>query len=84
MHDVTEGGLATALRELAAATGHGVLVHRDRVPVSAATARVCDLLGADPLGLIASGSLLDLLSTRATPPRSRRARGGGDRRDGHR
>ena len=58
MHDVTEGGLATALRELAAATGRGVLVHRDRVPVSPETRRLCDLLGADPLGLIASGSLL--------------------------
>ena len=58
MHDVTEGGLATALRELAAATGHGVLVHRERVPVSPETERVCALLGADPLGLIASGSLL--------------------------
>ncbi len=58
MHDVTEGGLATALRELAAATGHGVLVHRDRIPVSPETQRLCALLGADPLGLIASGSLL--------------------------
>ena len=58
MHDVTEGGLATALRELAAATGRGILVHRDRVRVSAGTQRICDLLGADPLGLIASGSLL--------------------------
>ena len=58
MHDVTEGGLATALRELAAATGRGVLVHRERVPISRETERVCALLGADPLGLIASGSLL--------------------------
>jgi hydrogenase expression/formation protein HypE len=58
MHDVTEGGLATALRELATATGRGVLVRRERVPISAETGRVCALLGADPLGLIASGSLL--------------------------
>jgi HAD superfamily hydrolase (TIGR01509 family) len=58
LHDVTEGGLATALRELAAATGRGVLVHLDQVPVSPETARICALLGADPLGLIASGSLL--------------------------
>ena len=58
MHDVTEGGLAAALRELAAATGKGVLVRRERIPVSAETRRVCALLGADPLGLIASGSLL--------------------------
>lgn len=58
MHDVTEGGLATAMRELAAATGRGVRVHRDHIPVAPETARVCALLGADPLGLIASGSLL--------------------------
>jgi hydrogenase maturation factor len=58
LHDVTEGGLAAALRELAAATGRGVLVHLDRVPVSPETRRLCGLLGADPLGLIASGSLL--------------------------
>jgi HAD superfamily hydrolase (TIGR01509 family) len=58
MHDITEGGLATALRELAAATGHGVRVRRERVPVAPETARLCALLGADPLGLIASGSLL--------------------------
>ena len=58
LHDVTEGGLAAALRELAAATGRGVLVHLDRIPVSPDTRRLCALLGADPLGLIASGSLL--------------------------
>jgi hydrogenase expression/formation protein HypE len=58
MHDVTEGGLATGLRELAAATGRGVRVHRERVPIDPWTERVCALLGADPLGLIASGSLL--------------------------
>jgi HAD superfamily hydrolase (TIGR01509 family) len=58
LHDVTEGGLATALRELAAATGRGVVVHRERIPVLPETRRLCDLLGADPLGLIGSGSLL--------------------------
>ena len=58
LHDVTEGGLATAVRELAAATGRGVTVHVDRVPVLPETRRVCDLLGADPLGLIGSGGLL--------------------------
>jgi HAD superfamily hydrolase (TIGR01509 family) len=58
MHDVTEGGLATALRELAMACGHGIIVHRERVPLLPETRRICELLGADPLGLIASGSLL--------------------------
>jgi HAD superfamily hydrolase (TIGR01509 family) len=58
MHDITEGGLATALRELAVACGRGVVVHRERVPLLPETRRLCELLGADPLGLIASGSLL--------------------------
>jgi hydrogenase expression/formation protein HypE len=58
MHDVTEGGLATALRELAAATGRAVTVHVDRVPVLPVAGRLYELLGADPLGLIGSGSLL--------------------------
>jgi len=58
MHDITEGGLATAVRELAVACGHGIVVHRERVPLLPETRRLCELLGADPLGLVASGSLL--------------------------
>ena len=58
MHDVTEGGLATALRELASAAGRRDTVHVERVPVLPEAARLCELLGADPLGLIGSGSLL--------------------------
>jgi hydrogenase expression/formation protein HypE len=58
MHDVTEGGLATALRELAVAAGRALVVHADRVPILPPAARLCALLGADPLGLIGSGSLL--------------------------
>ncbi len=58
MHDITEGGLATALVELSAASGREVAVERDAVPVYGETTRLCALLGADPLGLIGSGSLL--------------------------
>ena len=58
MHDVTEGGLATALRELASAAGRDLVVHAERVPVLPEGLRICTLLGADPLGLIGSGSLL--------------------------
>lgn len=58
MHDVTEGGLATALRELAQAGGHRIRVDAARIPVFDETRRLCRLLGIDPLGLIGSGSLL--------------------------
>lgn len=58
MHDVTEGGFATAVREVAAACRRDVVVDLDSVPVFALTRRIGELLGIDPLGLIGSGSLL--------------------------
>ena len=58
LHDVTEGGVATALGELAAAGGHRIRVYPDRIPVFGSTARICKLLDLDPMGLIGSGSLL--------------------------
>jgi hydrogenase maturation factor len=58
LHDVTEGGLATAVRELGAAGGRRLRLHLDRIPIYPQTARICALLGIDPLGLIGSGSLL--------------------------
>jgi hydrogenase maturation factor len=58
MHDPTEGGLATGLRELAGASGGGLRVYRDRIPVDPRGAALCAAFGLDPLGAIASGSLL--------------------------
>jgi hydrogenase expression/formation protein HypE len=58
LHDVTEGGVVTALEELSAAGGHQLRVFLDRIPILAETRRVCELLRADPLGVIGSGSLL--------------------------
>ncbi len=58
MHDVTEGGLATALEELSIAGGHLIKIDMDAIPVYAQTRQICRLLDIDPLGLIGSGSLL--------------------------
>ena len=58
MHDVTEGGLASALEELSIAGGHRIKIDMDAIPVFAETRKLCRLLGIDPLGLIGSGSLL--------------------------
>jgi hydrogenase maturation factor len=58
MHDPTEGGLATALWELAEASGVGLRIDRDRIPVLPEGERLCREFGLDPLGTIASGSLL--------------------------
>jgi hydrogenase expression/formation protein HypE len=58
MHDPTEGGLATGLRELAGASGVGLRVFGDRIPLHPEGAALCAAFGLDPLGAIASGSLL--------------------------
>jgi len=58
LHDPTEGGLITGLRELAQASGVGLRVDLAEGPVLPLCHKVCQALGLDPLGLIASGSLL--------------------------
>ena len=58
MHDPTEGGLATGLRELGEAAGVGLVVNEAAIPVLPETHTLCTRLGLDPLGLIASGALL--------------------------
>jgi hydrogenase maturation factor len=58
MHDVTEGGLATALEELSIAGGHQIRIEIDTIPTFSQTRKICSLVGINPLGLIGSGSLL--------------------------
>jgi hydrogenase expression/formation protein HypE len=58
MHDPTEGGLATGLRELATAAGAGLRLDAEALPVLPETRALCTALSLDPLGLIASGALL--------------------------
>ena len=58
MHDPTEGGLATGLVEMARAADVGLEVDLASIPVLAETRAICDALGLEPLGLIASGALV--------------------------
>jgi hydrogenase maturation factor len=58
MHDPTEGGLATGLWELARAAHVGLCVDGDAIPILPECRTLCEALGLDPLGLIASGALL--------------------------
>ena len=58
MHDPTEGGLASGLREIAVASGVGMLIEEDRVPMLPESDALCAFYGLDPLGTIASGALL--------------------------
>ncbi len=61
MHDPTEGGVATGIREIALASGCGVRVHRNAFCSAAETMEICRELRLDPLGIISSGSLLAAL-----------------------
>jgi len=58
MHDPTEGGVATALHELAVASGNGLLAYEERMPILPEGRQLCEAYGLDPLGAIASGALL--------------------------
>jgi len=58
MHDPTEGGLATALWELAEASNRTLLIDPASVPISPLSKKICDAFGLDPFGTIASGALL--------------------------
>ncbi len=58
LHDPTEGGLATGLFELAEASQVGLEIEAAAIPVLPECRLLCERLGLDPLGLIASGALL--------------------------
>ena len=58
MHDPTEGGVATALHEMAAAAQVNLQIDPRAVPIYPETQALCDHFGLDPWGVIASGSLL--------------------------
>ena len=58
MHDPTEGGVATALYEMAAAAQVEVRIDPRAVMIYPETQTLCNHFGLDPWGVIASGSLL--------------------------
>jgi hydrogenase expression/formation protein HypE len=58
MHDPTEGGIATALAELAEAAGVGLRIDAERIIRLPEGIELCRAFGLDPLGTIASGALL--------------------------
>lgn len=60
MHDPTEGGLATAIHELADASGLGIHLDDEKVHsmVFEDSRIICEAGGLDPLGLLSSGALI--------------------------
>jgi len=57
MHDITEGGVLGAAWEVAEASGAGVILNKDIIPVEVVTKTICEFLGLDVLKLISSGCM---------------------------
>jgi hydrogenase expression/formation protein HypE len=62
LRDLTRGGLASALQELAHAVGVVMRLDEQRLPVIEPVRRTCDLLGFDPLHLANEGRLLAVVA----------------------
>lgn len=58
LHDATEGGVATAVHEIAGASGLGAEIDEAAIPVLESTQKICDHFGIDPLGLLSSGAMI--------------------------
>lgn len=58
LHDPTEGGVWTAIVELCRAADLGIVVQEENIPILPEGKLICDHFGLDPLGCLASGSLL--------------------------
>jgi hydrogenase maturation factor len=67
LHDITEGGVITALREVAAASGLGLVVESESMPWLPESLVICEALGIDPLGLLGSGALIATLPASDVP-----------------
>ncbi len=58
IHDATEGGVTAAVMELAMASGLGLELDLDKIPISEETEDICRLFRIDPLISLSEGSLV--------------------------
>jgi len=61
LRDPTRGGLAAALNELTGASGVGIEIDENAVPIRPAVAAACEMLGFDPLTVANEGKLVAIV-----------------------
>jgi hydrogenase expression/formation protein HypE len=66
MRDVTRGGLATVLNEIAIAASVQMLLSEPDLPVRDAVRAACEILGLDPLYVACEGRLVAIVDQRGT------------------
>ncbi len=62
LRDPTRGGVASALNEIAAASGVGIRLDERALPVPGAVRAACEILGMDPLYIANEGKLVALVA----------------------
>lgn len=62
MRDATRGGLGTVLNELAVASGWGIAIEDESIPVHDMTRGACDMLGIDPIYVANEGMFCAVVS----------------------
>jgi len=62
LRDLTRGGLASALQELASAAGAEFHLEEEQLPAAAAVATACEILGFEPLHLANEGRFLAVVA----------------------
>jgi hydrogenase expression/formation protein HypE len=67
LRDPTRGGVASALNELATASGVGVLIYEDAVHVPPPVAAACEMLGLDPFYVANEGVLIAFVDPDVAP-----------------
>jgi hydrogenase expression/formation protein HypE len=65
LRDATRGGLAGVVNEISRSSGVGIVVHERNVPVTAAVAGACEILGIDPMYVANEGRLVAFVAPEA-------------------
>ncbi|MCX8082816.1 MAG: HAD-IA family hydrolase [bacterium] len=61
MHDPTEGGISTALYEMAEANNIGLLIFPEKLVFYPPVIKFCKIFNLDPLGIISSGCIIGII-----------------------
>ncbi len=71
LRDLTRGGLASALQELAVAAGVELAIEESCLPVAEPVARTCELLGFEPVHLANEGRFVAVVPPQSCEPACR-------------
>lgn len=64
MRDLTRGGLATALNEIASSSDVGIEIDEKRIPVKHNVRKLCEIVGFDPLYIANEGKFVCFVSAK--------------------